>query len=363
MRALGVRYLVAKRQKVRTLHYWQPSAKLAQAGFLTRRLPDDPAEAVRAAQKLNAELDAWYQGAPLAPAKPPIGADTLLGQHELFLSDPAFSRMSPRTQRDYRYSIKAALIWGGAHPVRAVTRKAVKAWYRGRLRDGSAATARNAMAALRRLLSFAHDEGMIPENPALKMRVKTPESRSRVWSFDETERFCATAVAVGRPSMALAVMLGWCLGQRPADLRTLTWAAYDGHAVALRQAKTGTPIWVPCLPALRGLLDATRRTAPQIVVSEATGRPYLESDFQHRFADIRRAANLPSDLQFRDLRRTLATALGAAGCTDDQIRSVTGHKTRGVVAVYVRPDHTFAEGAIAKLEAGPVGRMRKSFQQ
>jgi len=36
---------------------------------------------------------------------------------------------------------------------------------------------------------------------------------------------------------------------------------------------------------------------------------------------------MPADLQFRDLRRTLATALGAAGCTDDQIRSITGYRT------------------------------------
>ena len=61
-----------------------------------------------------------------------------------------------------------------------------------------------------------------------------------------------------------------------------------------------------------------------MVVSEVTGRPYQESDFQHTFAEIRDSAGLKKDLQFRDLRRTLATALGAAGCTDDQIRGVTG---------------------------------------
>jgi integrase len=109
-------------------------------------------------------------------------------------------------------------------------------------------------------------------------------------------------------------------------------------------------VWVPALPELRALLDATPRRSTQIVVSEVTSRPYRESDFQHTFAEIRDAAALPKDLQFRDLRRTLATALGAAGCTDDQIRSVTGHKTRGVMAVYVRPDTTFADGAMDRLQ-------------
>jgi hypothetical protein len=47
----------------------------------------------------------------------------------------------------------------------------------------------------------------------------------------------------------------------------------------------------------------------------------------------------------------LATALGAFGCTDDQIRAVTGHQTRSVVAVYVRPISMFAEGAMERLQA------------
>lgn len=178
----------------------------------------------------------------------------------------------------------------------------------------------------------------------------SPAGRHREWSDEERERFCATATAEGWPSMALAVTLGWCLGQRPADLRTLTWAAYDGQAVALRRAKTGQEVWVPAPPEMRAALDATPRRAVQIVFSERTGRPFRESDFQHRFAGLRARAGLPADLQFRHLRHSMAQALGRAGCTDDQIRAVTGHKTRGVVARYLKPDRTFAKGAMDKLQ-------------
>ena len=77
-------------------------------------------------------------------------------------------------------------------------------------------------------------EGWIAINPALRLRVASAASRKRVWTLAERDAFCAAALAEGRPSLALAVMLGWCLGQRPADLRTLTWVAYDGAAVQLR---------------------------------------------------------------------------------------------------------------------------------
>ncbi len=262
-----------------------------------------------------------------------------------------------------RGKIKPALLWAGDIPVKGITRKAVKTWLRALAAERGPSTTRNTAAALRQLLSFGADEGWITTNPCLKMKLGTPASRHRVWTEAERDRFCAAAEAVGRPSMSLAVLLGWCLGQRPSDLRTLSWTAYDGKTIQLRQGKTDRLIAVPCLLELRRRLDNTARTSTQVVVSEATKRPYLESDFQHRFAEIRDAAGLPADLQFRDLRRTLATALGAAGCTDDQIRSVTGHTTRNVVAVYVRPDKTFAQGAMKRLESARRAQKRNGVER
>jgi hypothetical protein len=139
-------------------------------------------------------------------------------------------------------------------------------------------------------------------------------------------------------------------GTSDRDLRTLAWSAYDGHTVSSRHAKTGTSVALPVVPELRHLLDSILRRSTQIVTSENTGRPYQESDFQHTFAGIRQRAGLADDLRYRDLGRTLPTAPGATGCSDDQIRSITGRKTRSIVAVYVRSDDTFARGAMGKLQ-------------
>ena len=72
-------------------------------------------------------------------------------------------------------------------------------------------------------------------------------------------------------------------------------------------------------------------------MSEATKRPYSKHFLSHEVARIRALAGLPTDLQFRDLRRTAATDMGKHGATDDELRGVTGHRSRGVVAVYVQP--------------------------
>lgn len=351
MGTIKIRYLVARQRSRRpTRYYWVPTKKLQDAGFLIRRLPDAPDEAVRTAEALNAELDRWYRGE--AGAAPAARTGSLRALDDLFQRDESFRQLAERSKRDYLYTIRPALDWAGDEPVAGIQLRAIKAWQRMLVETKGVANARNAIAALRRLLSFGREEGWIAENPALRLRVRQPESRSRVWTAAEVETFCTAATQAGRPSLALAVMLGWCLGQRPADLRTLAWTAYEAGSqptMAIRQAKTGKLVLVPVLPELQLLLDATPRLSTQIVVSEITGRPYRESDFQHSFARVRSAAALPEDLQFRDLRRSVATALGAAGCTDDQIRAITGHVTREVVAVYVRPDTTFARAAMDRL--------------
>lgn len=344
-----IRYLV-ERQRTRrpTRYYWMPTKKLQDAGFLPRRLSDNKSEAIAQAEEHNLRLDHWYQG--IEPQIARQATDTLAALDDLFQRDESFRLLKERSQRDYLYAIRYALAWAGDERPADLTIRVLKAWYRDQCDTRGLANARNAIAALRRLLSFAREEGWITENPALRLRVKSPPSRARVWTMAERDAFCRAALAAKRPSMALAVMVGWCLGQRPADLRVLAWTAYDGQTIALRQAKTDQAVRIPVLPELKALLDGVQRVSTQIVVSENTGRPYQESDFQHTFAEIRAGAELPRDLQFRDLRRTMATALGSAGCTDDQIRAITGHKTRAVVAVYVRPDDTFAKGAMDQLQ-------------
>jgi len=358
MRRMPVRYLVTKPRKGRLAYYWQPTTKLIAAGFVVERLPNDKQAAIIRAETLNAKLDAFYAGPMQEPAGPRPWS--LAALSDLFQTHHTFTGLAERTQRDFAYAIKPALAVMGDERVTNISRRFIMTWVSDQIKTRGPANARNAGAALRRLMTFGHNQGWIGINQATDLDLPTPPSRARVWSLAERDQFVLAANSAGHPSVGLAVMLGWYLGQRPADLRTLTWSAYDGTAVALRQRKTGQPIKVPALPELRRLLDAAPRQSVQIVVSEETGRPYRESAFQHEFARIRAAAGLADDLQFRDLRRTLATALGEAGCTDDQIRAITGHQTREVVAVYVRPNNAFADAAMKRLEGARRANKRRT---
>ena len=281
-----VRYLIAKRQKSRVLFYWQPNKPLRDAGFLPRRLAErtnDLADAIREAETLNRELDAWRAGQQPIPVQP----GTIPWLVKLYRSDPRYTDLAAKTQRGYDQCLAIIERWSerAEHPpLVTLQRKSVKAFYRSM--SATPAKASAVLRVLRLLLAFAVDEGEIERNPAEKMRLKVSGPRDQVWTPGQIEAFVTAASANGRASIGLAVLLGAGLGQREGDMLRLGWTQYDGASVRLRQRKTGKLIAVPAIADLRQALDAAPRTAASIVVSETTGRPYTEDNFTHLFRDV-----------------------------------------------------------------------------
>jgi integrase len=110
---------------------------------------------------------------------------------------------------------------------------------------------------------------------------------------------------------------------------------------------------VPATAELRSILLGTVKSSTQVVVSEATGRPYLEDHFRHLFAEVRAKAGIRSDLQYRDLRRSAVVRLARAGCTVPEIASITGHSLKTIhhiLETYLPPDSTVARNAVTKLD-------------
>jgi integrase len=342
---LSVPYLRLKRSG----WYWEPSRKLKRLGFTPHALGTDEVAALARAREINARV---HGEAARAPFEPLVRKETVacIIRH-CYLPSDQFTRLSKTTKVGYRRALMKIERWAGDQPVRAVTRKAIKAWQRALEESTSRLSAAATLRVLRIVMGVAVDEGIIAINPALKLRLATPNERDRVWMDPEIERFCATASSMNRRSIATAVQLALWLGQRQADVLKLAWSKVDSarDLVFVKQQKVGKEILVPIAPELRTWLEATPRASATVVSSEITGTAYGEDNFRSLFAEIRAAAGLDKELQFMDLRRSAATRLAQAGCSISQIMSITGHKTLQVVGRYVRPDETMARSAIEKL--------------
>ena len=235
-----------------------------------------------------------------------------------------------------------------AMPLAKVTKGRVLRWV-GKVEEARGlATARAAAALLRAAFAYAVDEDRIAVNPALKLRLETPEGRIRVGSPEEMRALIAAADEVGRPEIGDSVMLGLFTGLRQGDRISLCWKDIEGDKLRLRSSKTGAYLPLTLAPALLDRLQAARarrvKAKPGVVAldharpdapilwDETAKAPFKADWYRHVFMTVRNAAAkaTPSLVGFRDqdLRDTAVTWLARAGSTTAEIISITGHSEK-----------------------------------
>jgi integrase len=136
------------------------------------------------------------------------------------------------------------------------------------------------------------------------------------------------------------------LVQRPGDILSLKWGAYDeeDRTWRIRQSKRGAVVHVPETDRLRAALDVARQLAEersaadiseQFICATVTGKRWHRRNFTKAARRIARAAGLPDDLQIRDLRRTGATEGACAGATPAELMAVGGWANQASIRPYL----------------------------
>ena len=72
------------------------------------------------------------------------------------------------------------------------------------------------------------------------------------------------------------------------------------------------------------------------LLTTSQGKAFDPVYFGAWFADAIDAAGLPDDCVLHGLRKTAARKLAEAGCTEEEIKSITGHATSRMVAHYTK---------------------------
>jgi integrase len=204
---------------------------------------------------------------------------------------------------------------------------------------------------LRKIWFVGKRHSKVQSNPFEKMGLKGLKSRTTLWSPEQVKTFIATADDMNKGSVGTLALLCYDLCQRPGDMRQLTWANYDGNAFEFVQEKTGQRVNIPGSPRLverLSNLPTNRNEEDPIVICEATKKGFDRRLYSKWAATIRQEAKLPRELKLSDLRRTGATEMAESGCTEDELRSVTGHQSRDVLSIYVRPTDKLAATGINK---------------
>jgi integrase len=280
------------------------------------------------------------------PRVPRVAHDSLDALLMAYRQSPEYAALKPRTRASYAVYLRV-LDKAGDTLVRDLRRRDLLA-----LRDAIVASrGRGAANGFVRttfaLLKWALGRDWIETHPLQGVPVLGGRPLP-AWS----EFQVATALARLPEALRRVVVLALHTGQRRGDLCTMSWGAYDGATIRLRQSKTGAQLVLPVHPDLRAELEAWKaeRASTLILMSER-GRPWQPEHLSRQMGTELERIGL-TGLNVHGLRKLATTRLAEAGCTAHEIAAVTGHLSLSMVQLYTRSadQERLARAAIARLE-------------
>lgn len=289
-----------------------------------------------------------------------IEEDTVDSLFQFYTSRDAFKSLSENSKRTYRFLYKTASelrigqsnIPFGRMLIKSVSAKTADDLFLTIKNEKSDHRANSVVKVLRRIW-FVGRRGVLGDgasNPFQQMGLKKLTIRRIRWLPDDVDAFVSMADKMGYHSVGTLALLCYDMCQRPGDMRKLLWGNFDGEAFKFNQEKTQTPMDLELSPCLsKRFADIARGDDDDFIIKyEATGRPYDMRMYAKIAQLVRTKAKLSSDLQIRDLRRSGATEMGQAGCTEDEIAAVTGHTSRQMLEIYVNPTRKTAARGMQK---------------
>jgi integrase len=197
------------------------------------------------------------------------------------------------------------------------------------------------------LMKFATRQGMVTSNPVLATRpYKVEGDGFHTWTEEEISQYQKRHDVGTKARLAFDLML-WT-GQRGGDARVMGPQHIRGKRLTVTQEKTGSSVSLPVLAPLAESIMATRSCAMVFLLSDQ-GRPFSRKGFGNKFRQWCDEAGLPN-CSAHGLRKAAARRFAEAGCSNQQIKSWTGHVTDSEVARYTAAaDQAMLSDAAAEL--------------
>ncbi|GAB1364729.1 hypothetical protein MASR1M32_39650 [Rhodobacter sp.] len=186
-----------------------------------------------------------------------------------YQQSPDFTGLSDATRKGYQRRIRRIETEYGSLPEAAINSPHIRGEFLGwRDRIAESSGPREAdycFAVLARAISWAHNRRRVLSNPCEKPgRLYTSDRRDSIW----LEAEIAAMLEAMSPHVALPFRIALEAGQRECDILRLTWAAYDGASIKLRQSKGGRRLTVPLTEDLRAVLDAAKASRRGLTICE-----------------------------------------------------------------------------------------------
>jgi integrase len=165
-----------------------------------------------------------------------------------------------------------------------------------------------------------------------------------MWQREHVRAFLNTAFSQFEwRSIGLITYMMYEWGQRPKDICELKWDSinFDKQMVVIEQSKRGATVKLPISTGLFEMLKQQHLDFPTsdyvAPLRKRWGKwmHYTAVILSRHFHAVAKLANLPDDLQLRDLRRTAITESIEGGAEMVHIMQMSGHKSIDSLNPYV----------------------------
>ncbi len=210
--------------------------------------------------------------------------------------------------------------------------------------------------AAQALFTWAIEADLLETSPAAKIEA-LPRGELRAWTAAEADYAEANLAEEYRR----VVVLGRHTGQRRSDLCAMTWKAYDGRSIIVKQQKTGVELTIPCSRPLIRELNAWKKGATSThILTSKRGLPWQPQHLSMKLPAALARIGMPKGMNTHGLRKLAAASLAEAGCSVSEIMSITGHKTMAMVQHYTKSasQKRLAASAVERLETDDVKRRK-----
>ena len=306
-----------------------------------------------------AEYQSCLDGIAAEPVRP--GADRFTpGSFDDLISrwyvSGEFEKIRDRTKTVYRNDIERWRRRYGSAMVCDLSPKHVVAMMAERLPHKTSAN--NLRKRLGQLMQFAISIELATSNPVRAVKPYEIEGDGHhSWTDDEIAQYEARH-PLGTQARLMFDLLLWT-GQRRGDVRTLGPVHVKGNRLEFYQEKRKgkKALSIPIMAPLAESILATPTGKFTFLVTRS-GTAYGRDSIGNLFAGWCAEAGL-TNCSAHGLRKAAARRLAEAGCTNQEIKSWTGHDTDAEVSRYTKAasDKTLSDAAAVRLMANLAERL------
>jgi len=321
MTRLRLKYVNAVRKGGRSYFYFRRS------GSKRTPLPGLPG---------SAEFMEAYQTAlaGAAQTKVEIGeARTLPGTVNaaiaLYYKHPSFTKNKAITQQTDRNILEAFRLKHGDKRIVTLEERHMLGE-----KAGKPAAQRNLLRVLRSLLKVAMKTKLRRDNPALGIELERLETTGfHSWTEEELRQYEAHHAVGTKARLALHLLL--YTATRRADVVALGPANIRNGRLTFTYSKNRTEMNIPVADPLAATIAATPMIGVKTFLVTDYGKQFTPAGFGNWFRDRCDEAGLPH-CTAHGMRKAFLRRMAEAGCSEDYIASISGHRDMREIRKYVQ---------------------------